>query len=460
MTIAARRRDARAEVVADPVAVASALDVVLDNAIKFAPRGSMVRGRRSHGGDAVAVRDEGPGMRADELRRAGDRFWRARRHQNVDGSGLGLAIARTLLEQSGGAAGAAAANARAASRRAYGSVVGGAKPARARPVQRDGGGLDRGAAVERGGGGDGAGDRAAALEEGRDDEPDERGDRASARATSRFGTASVDDLAREPVGPARDRRRAVDRDPPSPGEVERASNRSGTSRASSSTPGVGRPPDQKNAAIRPRRSAAADSSSPSPTACSERRREQARGDQPRARPRRPDRDPVAPRAATARRTRLEARARPGAGSRRRAAPARRSAARRPNGGPPSAASAAASAALKASVARPPAQQLQVLHRAAGGDDVDPQVRSASPRARAASAAGVGVVDALGARRRRSRPARAARPCAVVRRTRASATQAASRDDRQHPHDPSRHQPDAPATSNLPQIGSAAGRPAA
>ena len=52
-------------------------------------------------GAVVAVRDEGPGLGPDELRRAGDRFWRGRRHQNVDGSGLGLAIARTLLEQSG-----------------------------------------------------------------------------------------------------------------------------------------------------------------------------------------------------------------------------------------------------------------------------------------------------------------------------------------------------------------------
>ena len=98
-----RSGEAHAEALADPVALSSALDVVLDNAIKFGPAGSSVRVtvQRDADGAVVAVRDEGPGLGPDELRRAGDRFWRGRRHQNVDGSGLGLAIARTLLEQSG-----------------------------------------------------------------------------------------------------------------------------------------------------------------------------------------------------------------------------------------------------------------------------------------------------------------------------------------------------------------------
>ena len=150
---------ARAEIVADPVAVASALDVVLDNAIKFAPRESVVEVAVSDG--TLAIRDEGPGMRADELRRAGDRFWRARRHQNVDGSGLGLAIARALLEQSGGRL-----ELRQRTPRGLEACLrfGGPKPAERGRLQRHGGGLDRGAAVERGGGGDGAGDRPAALE--------------------------------------------------------------------------------------------------------------------------------------------------------------------------------------------------------------------------------------------------------------------------------------------------------
>ncbi|MEV6972838.1 HAMP domain-containing sensor histidine kinase [Kitasatospora sp. NPDC093806] len=89
---------------ADPIGFGSALDAVLDNALKFGPAGSRVRVlvavRRE--GVAVTVSDQGPGLTEEELARAGDRFWRSPRHQNVDGSGLGLSIARTLLEAGGG----------------------------------------------------------------------------------------------------------------------------------------------------------------------------------------------------------------------------------------------------------------------------------------------------------------------------------------------------------------------
>jgi signal transduction histidine kinase len=95
-------RSARALV--SPEALQGVLDVVLDNAVKFAPEGSRVVVDVSAGdGEAVvAVNDEGPGLDDEELARAGDRFWRSRRHQNVDGSGLGLAIARSLISPSGG----------------------------------------------------------------------------------------------------------------------------------------------------------------------------------------------------------------------------------------------------------------------------------------------------------------------------------------------------------------------
>ncbi|MFE7193235.1 sensor histidine kinase [Kitasatospora sp. NPDC057541] len=89
---------------ADPIGFGSALDAVLDNALKFGPEGSRVRvlvaARREEA--AVTVSDQGPGLTEEELARAGDRFWRSTRHQNVDGSGLGLSIARTLLQAAGG----------------------------------------------------------------------------------------------------------------------------------------------------------------------------------------------------------------------------------------------------------------------------------------------------------------------------------------------------------------------
>jgi signal transduction histidine kinase len=90
---------------ADSVALSSALDAVLDNAIKFTPAGAAVGVRVAVEGDSVAltVADGGPGLGDDELARIGDRFWRSARHQNVQGSGLGLSIAEALLRQGGGA---------------------------------------------------------------------------------------------------------------------------------------------------------------------------------------------------------------------------------------------------------------------------------------------------------------------------------------------------------------------
>lgn len=90
---------------ADPVGFGSALDAVIDNALKFTPPGERVRVAVTSVGDrvAVAVSDAGPGLTEEEMDRVGDRFWRSPRHQNVDGSGLGLSIARTLLTASGGA---------------------------------------------------------------------------------------------------------------------------------------------------------------------------------------------------------------------------------------------------------------------------------------------------------------------------------------------------------------------
>ncbi|MBM9507174.1 sensor histidine kinase [Actinacidiphila acididurans] len=102
---------------ADPVALSSALDAVMDNAIKFtagsAKDGAGAAGRNGEGVSVriaadddhvlITVADSGPGLTDEELARIGDRFWRSNRHQNVQGSGLGLSIARTLIGQGGGA---------------------------------------------------------------------------------------------------------------------------------------------------------------------------------------------------------------------------------------------------------------------------------------------------------------------------------------------------------------------
>lgn len=89
---------------ADPVTLSSALDAVIDNAVKFTPKDETVQVTVASDGDisTVVVSDHGPGLTDEELARIGDRFWRSGRHQNVKGSGLGLSISRTLLAAGGG----------------------------------------------------------------------------------------------------------------------------------------------------------------------------------------------------------------------------------------------------------------------------------------------------------------------------------------------------------------------
>ncbi|MFI6857504.1 ATP-binding protein [Streptomyces sp. NPDC050416] len=89
---------------ADPVALSSALDGIIDNAVKFTPEGRTVEVTVARDGDTstVVVTDEGPGLTDEELARIGDRFWRSSRHQNIKGSGLGLSISRALLAAGGG----------------------------------------------------------------------------------------------------------------------------------------------------------------------------------------------------------------------------------------------------------------------------------------------------------------------------------------------------------------------
>jgi signal transduction histidine kinase len=89
---------------ADPVRLSSALDAVIDNALKFTPEGEDVEVEvASHGEvSTVVVADGGPGLSQEELGRIGDRFWRSGRHQNIKGSGLGLSICRALIAAGGG----------------------------------------------------------------------------------------------------------------------------------------------------------------------------------------------------------------------------------------------------------------------------------------------------------------------------------------------------------------------
>ncbi|MEU6306108.1 sensor histidine kinase [Streptomyces chartreusis] len=89
---------------ADPVALSSALDAVIDNAVKFTPQDESVEVTVTSVGamSTIEVADNGPGLTDEEIARVGDRFWRSGRHQNIKGSGLGLSISRALLSAGGG----------------------------------------------------------------------------------------------------------------------------------------------------------------------------------------------------------------------------------------------------------------------------------------------------------------------------------------------------------------------
>jgi signal transduction histidine kinase len=80
------------------------LDVVLDNAIKYAGTDATVRCTCavSAGRVRIVLADDGPGVPPEDLHRLTERFWRSNRTKGESGSGLGLSIADRLVTASGG----------------------------------------------------------------------------------------------------------------------------------------------------------------------------------------------------------------------------------------------------------------------------------------------------------------------------------------------------------------------
>lgn len=78
-----------------------AIGNLLDNAIKYTPEGGQVRVRlsRNNGNALIAVSDNGPGIRAKDLPRVFEKFFRARSElDETPGSGLGLPIVKIIAE--------------------------------------------------------------------------------------------------------------------------------------------------------------------------------------------------------------------------------------------------------------------------------------------------------------------------------------------------------------------------
>lgn len=90
-------------IIADAQRLKQAFLIVLDNAIKYSPCGSVVRMQVVAMNDfaEITVRDQGKGISAEELPFVLDRFYRGNA-PGGPGTGLGLAIAKWLVEKHGG----------------------------------------------------------------------------------------------------------------------------------------------------------------------------------------------------------------------------------------------------------------------------------------------------------------------------------------------------------------------
>jgi signal transduction histidine kinase len=85
----------------DPSDLRHALANLVDNALKYTSGAIDVTVKSGARYVSIEIADEGPGMTADEVGHAFDRFFRGNR-RDIDGSGLGLAIARRAVERAGG----------------------------------------------------------------------------------------------------------------------------------------------------------------------------------------------------------------------------------------------------------------------------------------------------------------------------------------------------------------------
>ncbi len=87
----------------DPGGIARIVRILLDNAVRVSPQGGEICVELRNGGQAsVSVRDEGPGVAAEERELIFARFQRGRATGGTAGFGLGLAIGRELAERMGG----------------------------------------------------------------------------------------------------------------------------------------------------------------------------------------------------------------------------------------------------------------------------------------------------------------------------------------------------------------------
>ena len=87
----------------DPDRIRQLLIILIDNALRFAPRDSevCVRWEPEAGGWRLSVEDQGPGIHSQDLPYIFDRFFRGQQASPADsqgGMGLGLAVAKAIVQ--------------------------------------------------------------------------------------------------------------------------------------------------------------------------------------------------------------------------------------------------------------------------------------------------------------------------------------------------------------------------
>ncbi len=94
------------EVPIDPLKVTQVLENLLDNALKYSPRGSRleISAQRRSTEVEICVRDNGPGIPAEDLPHIFERFYRVDkgRSREKGGTGLGLSIVKHMVQLHGG----------------------------------------------------------------------------------------------------------------------------------------------------------------------------------------------------------------------------------------------------------------------------------------------------------------------------------------------------------------------